>query len=154
LKSQAFSPLASTVRLFLTTEYPLTSHIQSHRIEHNRIHNEDPNVQRLPELHGALVGRVAPNSPAAACGFRKNDIIVEVNGDDVSNSEDADVKLDKCRPGSVARVRVVRGEPSVSIELQANPLDLLTVMEERRLREAIMTGIKPPAQQQRRSFKK
>lgn len=111
-------------------------------------------MQRLPELHGALVGRVAPNSPAAACGFRKNDIIVEVNGDDVSNSEDADVKLDKCRPGSVARVRVVRGEPSVSIELQANPLDLLTVMEERRMREAIMTGIKPPAQQQRRSFKK
>ena len=115
-----------------------------------RIHNDDPNAQRLPELHGALVARVSPNSPAAACGFRKNDIIVEVNGDDISNSEDADVKLDKCRPGNVARVRVIRGEPPVSVELQASPLDLLTVIEERRMREQIMTGMKPPAQQQQR----
>ena len=36
----------------------------------------------------------------AACGFRKNDIIVEVNGEDVTNSEDADVLLDRCRPGA------------------------------------------------------
>ena len=119
-----------------------------------RIHNEDPNVQRLPEVHGALVARVAPNSPAAASGIRKNDIVVEVNGDEVNNSEDADVKLDKCRPGSIARVRVVRGEPAVSVELQASPLDLLTVIEERRMREQMMTGMKPPSQQQRRSFKK
>ena len=34
-------------------------------------------------------------------GFRKNDIIVAVNGDDVSNSEDADMRLDKCKPGSL-----------------------------------------------------
>ena len=117
-----------------------------------RIHNDDPNVQRLPELHGALVARVVPNSPAAASGLRKNDIIVEVNGDDISNSEDADVKLDKCRPGSAARLRVVRGEPAISVELQASPLDLLTVMEERRMREQIMTGMKP--QQQRKAFQK
>lgn len=100
------------------------------------------------------MARVAPNSPAAASGIRKNDIVVEVNGDEVHNSEDADVKLDKCRPGSMARVRVVRGEPPVSVELQASPLDLLTVIEERRMREQIMTGMKPPSQQQRRSFKK
>ena len=30
-----------------------------------RIHNEDPNAQRLPEVHGALVVRVVPGSPAA-----------------------------------------------------------------------------------------
>ena len=36
----------------------------------------------------------------SACGFRKNDIIVEVNGEDVNNSEDADVLLDRCRPGT------------------------------------------------------
>ena len=71
-----------------------------------RIHNDDPNAQRLPEVHGALVVRVVPGSPAAACGFRKNDIIVEVNGDDVTNSEDADVQLDCCRPGSITRLKV------------------------------------------------
>ena len=30
-----------------------------------RIHNDDPNAQRLPEVHGALVVRVVPGSPAA-----------------------------------------------------------------------------------------
>ena len=97
-----------------------------------RIHNDDPNAQRLPEVHGALVVRVVPGSPAAQCGFRKNDIIVEVNGDDVGNSEDADVLLDRCRPGGVTRLKVLRGEPASAVELHATPLDLLTVMEQRR----------------------
>ena len=41
-----------------------------------------------------------PSLAMSACGFRKNDIIVEVNGEDVNNSEDADVLLDLCRPGT------------------------------------------------------
>ena len=110
----------------------------------HRIHNDDPNAQRLPEVHGALVSRIIPNSPAAMSGFRKNDIIVAVNGDDVSNSEDADMRLDKCKPGSFTRVRVVRGEPSVTIELQSSPLDLLPIIIERKMREQLITSMKPP----------
>ena len=45
----------------------------------SRIHNDDPNVHRLPEMHGALVVRVVPGSPAALSGIRKHDIIVEVD---------------------------------------------------------------------------
>ena len=106
----------------------------------HRIHNDDPNAQRLPEVHGALVSRIIPNSPAAMSGFRKNDIIVAVNGDDVSNSEDADMRLDKCKPGSFTRVRIVRGEPSVTIELQSSPLDLLPIIIERKMREQLITS--------------
>lgn len=109
-----------------------------------RIHNEDPNVQRLPEVHGALVMRVAPNSPAAVSGFRKNDIIVEINGNACSNSEDADMRLDACKPGDFARIKVVRGEVSKGFELNSNPLDLLAVVEERRMREQLMGAMKPP----------
>jgi S1-C subfamily serine protease len=111
-----------------------------------RIHNEDPNAQRLPEVNGALVVRVTPTSPAANSGFRKNDIIVEVNGDYVGNSDDAEVVLDKCRPGSVARVKVMRGEPASAVELNPSPLDLLTVIEERRSKEPLMPGMKPHPQ--------
>jgi S1-C subfamily serine protease len=44
-----------------------------------RIHNDDPNATRLPEIHGALVVRVLPNTPAAASGMRKFDVITEVS---------------------------------------------------------------------------
>ena len=111
-----------------------------------RIHNDDPNAQRLPEVHGALVSRVAPNSPAAASGFRKNDIIVDVNGEKVSNSEDADMRLDKCKPGLISRIRVIRGEPPISIEIQANPMDFCAILEERKMRENLLSGLKPPQQ--------
>ena len=62
-----------------------------------RIHNEDPNAQRLPEVHGALVTRVQPGSPAALSGLRKNDILIEVNGRQIFGTHDADVYLDQCR---------------------------------------------------------
>ena len=47
-----------------------------------------------------MVGGLISVVLMTACGFRKNDIIVEVNGEDVNNSEDADVLLDRCRPGT------------------------------------------------------
>jgi hypothetical protein len=40
--------------------------------------------------------------------------------------------LDRCRPGGVTRLKVLRGEPASAVELHATPLDLLTVMEQRR----------------------
>jgi S1-C subfamily serine protease len=115
-----------------------------------RIHNEDPNTQRLPEVHGALVVRVSPNSPAAASGFRKNDIIVDVNGESVRNSDDAELVLDRCKPGNSARVRIMRGEPASSVDLQATPHDLLTILDERRMKDQMILpgmpggGMKPP----------
>ena len=44
-----------------------------------RIHNDDPNANRLPEVNGALVMNVVPGSPADLCGIRKNDVIVGVS---------------------------------------------------------------------------
>lgn len=108
-----------------------------------RIHNDDPNVQRLPEVHGALVLRVAPNSPAALCGIRKNDIIVDVNGKSISNSDDADVHLDNCAPGTEAKVTVARGENKGLLVLRPEPQDLLTVIEERRKKQQTIIGKMP-----------
>ncbi len=59
-----------------------------------RIHNDDPNAQRLPCLHGALVVRVVPGSPAAQAGLRKNDIVRSVNGFNIASADDADAHLD------------------------------------------------------------
>jgi len=106
------------------------------------IHNEDPNAQRLPEVHGALVMRVLSGSPAALCGLRKNDIIIEVNGQSIANSHDADNFLDQCKPGAVAKIKVARGETGGEVELQASPENLLTMIDERR-RKAVYGALVP-----------
>lgn len=111
-----------------------------------RIHNDDPNAQQLPEVHGALVLRVAPGSPAAASGIRRNDIIVEVNGFAIGNSDDADVFLDQCKPGIVTKMKIARGEKAQKVELHAMPQDLLTIIDDRRRRQQSAMHVRPPPQ--------
>ena len=108
-----------------------------------RIHNEDPNLQRLPEVHGALVMRVIPGSPADKCGLRKNDIVTAVNGNIITNSDDADGNLDICTPGKVTVVQVARGENGNVFNLQATPLDLHALYEEKRKQQQSVVVIKP-----------
>ena len=70
-----------------------------------RIHNDDPNANRLPEKKGALVLRVLPGSPAALFGLRKDDLIVEVGGRVIACAAEADKFLDSCKPGEKTRIR-------------------------------------------------
>ena len=110
--------------------------------DYAQIHNEDPNAQRLPQLHGALVNKVLPGAPAAACGIRRNDIIIEVNGIPIASTHDADVHLDACAPGQIAKIKVARGEGAHMVELQATPKDVLQMILEKRQRRS---GTPPPA---------
>merc|ERR1712146_577039 len=105
-----------------------------------RIHNDDPNVQRLPELHGALVVRVIPQSPAAEAGIRKHDIITSVDGKMIKNSDDADFELDACKPGMNVKIEVARGESGKKVELSAVPNDLLAMINKQR---AIISALGP-----------
>jgi S1-C subfamily serine protease len=97
-----------------------------------KIHNEDPNAQRLPEIHGALVLRVLPTSPAAQGGLRKYDIITSVNGHPIASSGSAEIALDECKPEDLARIKVARGEQGTEAVLAITPQDLLTLIDERR----------------------
>lgn len=117
--------------------------LQSVTPDSARIHNDDPNAHRLPEVFGARVVKVASNSPAAACGLRKNDIIVAVNNREIFNSDDADIHMDSCKPGRPAVLRVARGESGNKIDLTANPVDLLAMMNAQRRMHPPVVVIKP-----------
>lgn len=111
-----------------------------------RIHNDDPNVNRLPEkLFGAMVTRVIPGSPAALAGLRRNDVIVGVNGASISNVDDSDFHLDNCVPNKPASIRVARGESGHVVELSAVPQDLLQMLLEKRNRQMPVVLMKPSA---------
>lgn len=114
--------------------------------DYARISNDDPNSQRLPEIFGALVVRVVPNSPAASSGIRKYDVITEVNNKAIVNSGDAETYLDNCKPGSACKLRVTRGENSAVVDITAIPQDLLTIVEERKKRSlSPFLPVKPPS---------
>jgi len=65
----------------------------------------------------------------------------------VRNAEDADALLDACTPGDTAKIRVARGENGHEVELAAQPLNLLSVIEDRRMRASPGGRQRPPAPQ-------
>jgi serine protease Do len=57
---------------------------------------------------GALVGEVTPNSPASRAGLKQGDIIVQVNGQSVSDANQLRLKVGMMDPNSTINLKVMR----------------------------------------------
>lgn len=79
-----------------------------------------PGLASEHQLHvdeGALIGQVAPNSPAQHAGIRANDIIVAVNGRPVRGVADLRNRLALIAVGDLATLQVVRGMEELTLSL-------------------------------------
>jgi S1-C subfamily serine protease len=65
--------------------------------------NLDLNAPRIPEVHGALVHKVFPRTPAEKGGLRMNDVVLAINGQTVTNSDDTRRLIDGAPVGKVGR---------------------------------------------------
>jgi S1-C subfamily serine protease len=111
--------------------------------DYAKINNEDPNASRLPEMHGMLVTRVLPGSPADKAGLRRNDVITEVNHEVITNIYDAERLFDMCKPGRTSIIKVYRGEQAIAHSLEAIPQDLYIMIEEKRKQQQSVYVIRP-----------
>ena len=112
-----------------------------------KIHNDDPNATRLPSgIKGALVLRVIPSSPAAEASFRKYDVITEINGVSISDMSDADHYLDISKINTHANIKVIRGEYNTIHEISVKPVDLQTLLEDRKMKKMMEFFKMQPAQ--------
>jgi serine protease Do len=69
----------------------------------------------LPERDGLLVRGVAEDSPAAAAGLRRGDLIVEAAEREVGSADDLFEALDGAGAGGSLTLKVVRGEEERSV---------------------------------------
>jgi serine protease Do len=77
------------------------------------------------EAGGALVGDVTPNSPASRSGLQKGDIILDVDGKPVANSNDLRMKISMMAPGSEANLKIFRqgAERDLTVKLAEMPTE-------------------------------
>ncbi len=76
-----------------------------------RRNNEDPNSTAiLPEVNGVLVLGIVPDSPAAASGLRRGDVILDIDGQDVTSADQLQARVEASQVGQSLRLRVQRGD--------------------------------------------
>ncbi len=71
-----------------------------------------------PRSTGAFVEGIRPDTPASRAGLKPYDIILEVNGDEVSSSSDLVAKISSYAPGKGVTLRVWRDEEAIDVEVE------------------------------------
>ena len=77
------------------------------------------------EPRGALVGDVSSGSPAEKSGLQKGDIIVELNGKPIADSNQLRMSISMMAPDSTVNLKVLRngGERDMAVKLGVLPTD-------------------------------
>jgi serine protease Do len=75
------------------------------------------------ESQGVVVGDVSPNSPAQAAGIQRGDIILDVNGKPVTDSNQLRMSISMMHPGTSINLKMLRNgsERDVSVKLAEMP---------------------------------
>jgi serine protease Do len=95
------------------------------------------------EARGVLVGDVSPNSPAQAAGLQRGDIILEVNGKPISDSNQLRMSISMMQPGSEVKLRVVRhgNQNDMTIKLNELPTEQANAKTEDRGTDQALEGV-------------
>ncbi|MEG4032427.1 HhoA/HhoB/HtrA family serine endopeptidase [Microcoleus sp. S36b_A4] len=88
-----------------------------------RENNSDPNAPLIvPEVNGVLVMRVVPNTPAEKAGIRKGDVIVQIDGEGVTEAEQLQSLVDNSEIGQILKLKVRRGSQIKEVAVQTAQL--------------------------------
>lgn len=77
----------------------------------------------LKEKSGALVGEVAPGSPADQAGIQPGDVVVELDGKKIEGSAELRLMVSTLTPGSEATAKVLRNGQPLEIKVRIGSLN-------------------------------
>ena len=84
-----------------------------------RENNNDINApMQLPEVNGVLVVQVLPNTPAANGGLRRGDVIIEFNGQSVTQGEQLQNLVENSSVDRAARIKIRRGSQTQTLSIR------------------------------------
>jgi serine protease Do len=86
--------------------------------------DEIANGLGLPNSNGALLTQVAPGQPAARAGLQGGDVIVEFNGQPVTDSDALVGMVVGTRPGTSVPVTIYRDKKRQNLNVTVDELDL------------------------------
>ncbi len=85
--------------------------------------NQDPNSPFIiPEVNGVLVMQVIPNSPAAAAGLRRADVITEINGKGINSAEQLQQMVEESQINQPLKIKVLRGNQTQQLSIRPGDL--------------------------------
>jgi S1-C subfamily serine protease len=76
----------------------------------------------VPEVKGVLVMRVVPNTPAEEAGIRKGDVIVQIDGEAVTEPEQLQNLVENSKIGQILQLKVRRGALVKEVPVQTAQL--------------------------------
>lgn len=86
--------------------------------------NSDPNTTViLPEVNGALVMGVVPNSPAANAGIRRGDVIVQIDGQAINTADQLQDLVERTPLGQALRITLRRGDRTQQLSVRTAALE-------------------------------
>lgn len=89
-----------------------------------KLNNTDPNSAfTVPEVDGVIVVRVLPNTPAAAAGLRRGDVITQIDGQAVTKAEQLQAIVESSRLGQSLQVKVLRGDQTKQLTVRTAELE-------------------------------
>lgn len=89
--------------------------------------NQDPNSSfMVPEVNGVLVMQVIPNSPAAAAGMRRGDVVTKINEQSVTTAEQLQRTVENSGVNRVLQIEVLRGSQTKTLSVRTGELQEAT----------------------------
>ncbi|HHP7245520.1 MAG TPA: HhoA/HhoB/HtrA family serine endopeptidase [Elainellaceae cyanobacterium] len=85
--------------------------------------NGNPNASIiLPEIDGVLITGIVPDSPAAASGLRRGDVITQINGQSLTSAQELQNFVENSGVGQRLRVTIRRGDRTQQLSVQTAQL--------------------------------
>lgn len=92
-------------------------------VQTEEVNRENLAKFNLREVRGVAVAKVVENSPAQAAGLQEGDVIVKVNGDEVTSSRKLTRLISEISPDHTARLTVLRSgsERDINVTMGKRP---------------------------------